>query len=109
MTLVARLPTALGGALTARRAAGIDTRWPVKGPTWQSVARGRTTEVEYLNGEIVRTGKAAHVATPFNAFVVTLMQRVTSTGHYLSPRDIELALRQAGLLNASSMPGSVRA
>jgi ketopantoate reductase len=32
-------------------------RASIKGYAWQSVARGRQTEVEYLNGEIVRLGR----------------------------------------------------
>jgi 2-dehydropantoate 2-reductase len=96
VTLVAYLPAALGGAIAARKTAGIETRWPLKGSTWQSVARGRPTEIEYLNGEIARMGKELHVATPLNERVVTLMERVTSEGRYLSPRQIEEAFRQQG-------------
>jgi 2-dehydropantoate 2-reductase len=54
--LVRLLPAVLAGAIAARKAARLETRWPVKGPTWQSVARARPTEVGYLNGEIVRLG-----------------------------------------------------
>lgn len=96
VTLVAYLPAALAGAIAAHKTAGIETHWPLKGSTWQSVARGRPTEIEYLNGEIVRIGKELHVSTPLNEFVVTLMQRVTAEARYLSPREIEEAFRLRG-------------
>jgi len=96
VTLVAHSPAALAGDVAARKTAGIETHWPLKGSTWQSVARGRPTEIEYLNGEIVRMGKELHVSTPFNELVVTLMQRVASEGRYLGLREIDEASRQRG-------------
>jgi len=93
--LVARLPTALAGAVAARTAARLETGWPLKGSTWQSVARGRPTEVEYLNGEIVRLGKELRVPVPLNELVVTLMQRVSAEQRYLSVREIEQAFARA--------------
>jgi len=67
----------------------------LKGSTWQSVARGRPTEVEYLNGEIVRLGKELRVPVPLNELVVTLMQRVSAEQRYLSVREIEQAFARA--------------
>ncbi|TAK80387.1 MAG: ketopantoate reductase family protein [Betaproteobacteria bacterium] len=72
-----------------------DFRWPLKGSTWQSVARARPTEIEYLNGEVVRLGKELQVPTPLNALVVALMQRVTSERRYLAVREIERASQEA--------------
>jgi 2-dehydropantoate 2-reductase len=91
--LAAYLPAALAGAVAARKAAGIETRWPLKGSTWQSVARARPTEIEYLNGEIVRLGRELQVATPLNELVVGLMQRVAAERRHLSAREIEAAWR----------------
>ena len=42
----------------------------------QDVIKGRRTEVDFLNGEIVRQGAAAGIATPMNAAIVELMHRV---------------------------------
>ena len=44
------------------------------GSSWQSLARGRSIETDYLNGEIVLLGRLHGVATPANA----LMQRVAN-------------------------------
>lgn len=94
--LVACLPDALAGAIAARKAAGIETRWPLKGSTWQSVAREKPTEIEYLNGEIVRLGRELGVATPLNERVVALMQRVARERRHLDAREIEQAFGQRG-------------
>lgn len=101
--LVTRLPTPLAGAVAARKAAKLETEWPLKGSTWQSVARGRPTEIEYLNGEIVRLGKELHVSAPLNELVLTLMQRVTSERRYLTAREIDDAFRQSQATNKIEM------
>ena len=44
----------------------------------QDVLKGRRTEVDYLNGEIVRRGQWAGVDTPLNAAIVALMHRIES-------------------------------
>jgi len=36
----------------------------------------RRTEIEYLNGEVVRRGSALGIPTPANALVVDLVQRL---------------------------------
>jgi 2-dehydropantoate 2-reductase len=69
---------------------------PFKGPAWQSVARGRPTEVDYLNGEIVRLGRELGVPTPLNQLALKLMQRVSATGRHLTARGID-AMVQRGV------------
>jgi 2-dehydropantoate 2-reductase len=100
--LVARLPAALAGAVAARKAARLETDWPLKGSTWQSVARGRSTEVEYLNGEVVRLGRELGVPTPLNELVLALMQRVSAEQRHLSVLEIEEALSGHGAPRAAS-------
>jgi 2-dehydropantoate 2-reductase len=81
----------------------LETRWPLKGSMWQSVARGRPTEIEYLNGEIVRLGRELQLPTPLNVLAVELLQRVTSQRRYLAISEIEQAFRemQAQVLKAA--------
>lgn len=71
--------------------AQIEAHWPSKGPVWQSVARGQRTEIDYLNGEVVRLGAELGVPTPLNALVVALMHRVASEGRNLSSPEIAQA------------------
>lgn len=52
--------------------------------TLQSLKRGRTTEIEYLNGEIVSLGKTMHIETPYNSAVVKCIHDIERTGEFYS-------------------------
>jgi 2-dehydropantoate 2-reductase len=43
-----------------------------------AIERGRTPEIDYLNGEIVRRGAALGVATPLNAALVSLIHDIVA-------------------------------
>jgi 2-dehydropantoate 2-reductase len=57
--------------------------------TLQSIRRGRPTEIDYLNGEIVAQGKMVNVATPYNALAVKLIHDIEQTGKFHSPSQLE--------------------
>ena len=57
---------------------------PVLGSTWQSIKRGKNTEVDYLNGEIVTLGKRTEIPTPFNSLTVELVHQVETDGKFLT-------------------------
>jgi 2-dehydropantoate 2-reductase len=48
------------------------------GSLWQSVTRGRPTEVDYLSGEIVRLARLAGLTAPANELMQRLTHSVTS-------------------------------
>lgn len=51
------------------------------GSTWQSLMRGASSlETDYLNGEIVRLGRAGGVPTPRNAVLQEVASRLLATG-----------------------------
>ena len=50
------------------------------GSTWQSLARGKPVECEYLNGEITMLGRSHGVATPVNAALLRLVTRAAASG-----------------------------
>ena len=63
------------------------TRHRGGGSTWQSLARGATsTEVDWLNGEIVLLGRRHGVATPVNELLCAAARRAVLTG--AAPRSI---------------------
>jgi 2-dehydropantoate 2-reductase len=78
------LPTPLAGLLIASRARRIEGQWPLLGSTLQSLRRGQPTEIDYLNGEIVRLGTETGRPTPLNAKLVALVHDVERTGKYLT-------------------------
>ncbi len=57
---------------------------PVLGSTLQSIRRGSTTEVDYLNGEIVNLGKKMGIPTPANSLIVELVHQVETIGKFLT-------------------------
>jgi len=51
---------------------------PVKTSMWQDIEVGHTTEVEYLNGLVVRLGKLHGIATPVNRMLVAQIHAIES-------------------------------
>jgi 2-dehydropantoate 2-reductase len=66
-----------------------------KRSTWQSFARGTSSEVDYLNGEIVLLGRRHGVATPVNERVQQVLGALAATGGGAEPRDISELLDPA--------------
>lgn len=74
-------------------------RIPLRGSTWQSIARGQPSEIEYLNGEIVATGKRVGIDTPYNARLVEVVRQVERDHAFRALEDLlppALALAPAG-------------
>jgi 2-dehydropantoate 2-reductase len=70
--------------------APIDGRPRGGGSTWQSLARGATsTEVDWLNGEIVLLGRLHGVPTPVNAMLQAVSRKAAAAG--TEPRSIPAA------------------
>ncbi len=82
--LLAWLPEGLAARLIGGMAHRVDAYGPVLGSTLQSMRRGRPTEIDYLNGEVVQLGRQVGVPTALNAHVVELVHRVEQTGQFLS-------------------------
>ncbi|TWF58934.1 ketopantoate reductase family protein [Neorhizobium alkalisoli] len=79
---------------------------PGQQSTWQSFARGTSSEVDFLNGEIVLLGRLHGVLTPYNDAVQLLAGKLAQQGSLSStvPLDVILSLidnsestRQTGL------------
>ncbi len=49
----------------------------VKPSMLQDIERGRTTEIDFVNGHVVRTGRAVGVPTPANAAIVDIVHAIT--------------------------------
>lgn len=82
------LPLRLAGWLLASSARRIQSQWPLLGSTLQSLRRGRPTEIDYLNGEIVRLGEQLGMWTPLNAAIVDMVHHVEQTGQFWTADEI---------------------
>jgi 2-dehydropantoate 2-reductase len=80
--LIEWLPLRLAAGVVAAKARRMETQWPLFGSTLQSLQRKRPTEIDYLNGEVVRLGRQLGVATPLNAIMVEMVHQVEQTGRF---------------------------
>jgi 2-dehydropantoate 2-reductase len=63
----------------------------------QDVAKGRPTEIDYMNGHVIAQGRERGVPTPVSAAVVEVMHEVERGERKPVPQNVELALRRAGV------------
>lgn len=77
MPHVLKLPTALVKLVT-RRQMRVDPE--ARSSMWEDLTRGRPTEVDYLNGEIVRLAEKVGAEAPFNRRVVQLVHEAEAAG-----------------------------
>ena len=60
----------------------------------QSIRRGQPTEIDALNGAIVRAGAARRIPTPVNAALVELVHAVEHDGRFRSPTAVRNRCRR---------------
>ena len=98
------LPTAVAGRLAGAKLNRMESQWPLIGSTLQSLLNKEPTEVDYLNGEVVRLGEQVGIATPLNAAIVKLVHQVERTGVFISADAIRQAT-ETSKARIASVPG----
>ncbi|CAN5319445.1 2-dehydropantoate 2-reductase [soil metagenome] len=83
----AGLPLWLGQALPSLMSRRIGNT-PNPGSTLQSIKRGQATEIDYLNGAVVRAAQAIGGTAPVNAALVELVHEVEARGSFFSPAEV---------------------
>ena len=63
----------------------------------QDVAKGRKTEVEFMNGFISRMGREIGVPTPVNDAVVSVVKEIDDGVAVADPSNVDRVLELAGL------------
>lgn len=91
--LMAWVPIGASSRMFASMAGRLEAHGPLLGSTLQSLRRGRLTEIDYLNGEVVQLGPKIGALTPLNAKIVELVHDVERTGQFLSTDAIQQAMR----------------
>lgn len=79
LSVAARLPLVL-----AKRMGDV----PNPGSTLQSLRRGQLTEIDFLNGAVVRVAREHGYDAPVNAALVRLVHEVERTGVFLTPEQV---------------------
>jgi 2-dehydropantoate 2-reductase len=87
LLIFARLPMGLAENLPLRIVARMGST-PNPGSTLQSIRRGQRTEIDYLNGAVVRAAALLGLSAPVNAKLVALVHEVESTGSFLPVAEV---------------------
>ena len=102
--LLGKLPLRLAARITAAKVRRTGSDIPILGSTLQSLRRQRPTEIEYLNGEIVRLGTETGVSTPLNAMVVAMVHQVEHHGRFFGVGAIREAMSGGGRWTGGAEP-----
>jgi 2-dehydropantoate 2-reductase len=62
---------------------------PLYGSVLQSIKRGRASEIDFINGEIVQLGKFMHADVKLNEMLVDMVHEVERTGKFFSFDEIK--------------------
>lgn len=92
LMLFCLLPVWIGQLLPTLMSARIG-RTPNPGSTLQSIRRGQATEIDYLNGAVVRAAAAIGRTAPVNEKLVELVHEVEASGTFLTPAEVAARLR----------------
>jgi 2-dehydropantoate 2-reductase len=87
LRLFARLPALLGQALPLLFAARMGSV-PNPGSTLQSLKRGQRTEIDFLNGAVVREARLAGFNAPVNTALTALVHEVEASGRFVTPAEV---------------------
>jgi 2-dehydropantoate 2-reductase len=94
LSLLESVPPSIGQLLPLlmKRRMG---RHPNPGSTLQSIRRGQPTEIDYLNGAIVRRGAELGVPTPVSSEIVRLVHEVEASATFIEPSAVVELARSA--------------
>ena len=61
---------------------------PLYGSIYQSIKRGRPSEIDYLNGEFVNLARENHLSAPLNAKLTEMVHRVEATKSFFTKEQL---------------------
>jgi len=87
LRLLVRLPPAIGQLIPLAMRARMGAT-PNPGSTQQSIRRGQATEIDYLNGAVVKAAEGTGIATPIEQGLVAMVHEVEHSGTFLDPAEV---------------------
>jgi 2-dehydropantoate 2-reductase len=63
-------------------------RWNIKSNIQVDIELGRRTEVDFINGAVVKAGKALGIDTPVNQEIVRMVKEIEQDNRNMSPRNL---------------------
>jgi 2-dehydropantoate 2-reductase len=94
LRLLLALPVSLGQVVPMMMARRMGST-PNPGSTLQSIRRGQPTEIDYLNGAVVRLGHEAGVPTPVSAALVELVHEVEGGSGFFGSATVSARVGQS--------------
>ena len=82
LRLFSRLPLWLGQVVPLLMRIRLG-KVPNPGSTLQSIRRGQPTEIDHLNGAVVRAAEAIGREAPVNALLLAMVHEVEASGEFL--------------------------
>ena len=62
---------------------------PLYGSILQSILRARTSEIDFINGEVVQVSSSLKLSSPLNKEIVAMVHEVERTGKFFSVDDVK--------------------
>jgi 2-dehydropantoate 2-reductase len=93
LSALVRLPASVGQLLPLLMKRRMGSR-PNPGSTLQSIRRGQPTEIDYLNGAVVRRGAAVGVPAPVSAELVEIVHEVERSGEFIPTETVIERMRR---------------
>ncbi|MDO8675192.1 MAG: 2-dehydropantoate 2-reductase [Candidatus Omnitrophota bacterium] len=87
---LANMPLEQSAGIINKTLTGL-SKEPLYGSILQSILRGKTSEIEFINGEAVRLAKGLHGHAPLNERVVDMVHEVERTGKFFSVEHVKNA------------------
>ncbi len=88
LRVMVKVPDSLIPDRLIKIAASIPLLEDVRVSTWQSLYKGKKSEIDYLNGEIVRLGEEVGISTPVNRTLVQMVKNAESELEYMQPNKL---------------------
>jgi 2-dehydropantoate 2-reductase len=95
--LINLFPVGIAVNIMAVKTSRMEKKWQLLSSALQSILRNRPTEIDYLNGEIVRIGNKFGIPTPLNAKIVELVHQVERTRKFFSVAELLQELSRSNI------------
>lgn len=87
---LAAMPIEQGAAVIKKVLTGL-SKEPLYGSILQSIMRGKTSEIDFINGEVVQLASHLRITAPLNEKMVEMVHQVERTGKVFDVKDIKQA------------------
>ncbi len=85
---LAAMPLEQGAGIIHKTLTGL-SKEPLYGSILQSILRGKVSEIDFINGEVVAVASAMRQDAPLNRKVVRMVHTVEETGKFFSPDEVK--------------------